>query len=107
MAKGSDSIMKICSFIELSDKDVINLCTGEKLGRICDIEINTKDCTVISIVLPGQGGILGFGKASEVIIPWSKIECIGEDAVLVKLNAEEFSCCCVPKRKLKHGFFSK
>lgn len=99
--------MKICSFLELSDKDVINLCTGEKLGRICDIEINTKDCTVVSIVIPGHGSVMGFGKATEIVIPWCKIECIGEDAVLVRLNAEEYSCCCVPKRKLKRSFFGK
>ena len=99
--------MKICSFLELSDKDVINLCTGEKLGRICDIEFNIQNCTVISIVIPGQGGILGLGKATEIIIPWCKIECIGEDAVLVKLNAEEYACCCVPKRKLKRNLFGK
>ncbi len=100
-------IMKICSFLELSDKDVINLCTGEKLGRICDIEINTKDCSVVSIVIPGQGSVLGFGKATETVIPWGKIECIGEDAVLVRLNAEEFSCCSIPKRKLKRNLFGK
>ena len=99
--------MKTCSFLELSDKDVINLCTGEKLGRICDIEINIKDQSVLSIILPGQGSILGLGKATEIIIPWCKIECIGEDTILVKLNAEEHSCCSVPKRKIKRNLFSK
>ncbi len=99
--------MKTCSFLELSDKDVINLCTGERLGRICDIEINTKDCTVVSIVIPGQGSVLGFGKATETVIPWCKIECIGEDAILVRLTAEEYSGCSVPKRKLKRSLFGK
>ena len=97
--------MKCCSFLELSGKEVINLCTGEKLGRICDIEINTNDRTVISIVIPGHGGVLGFGKATELIIPWCKIECIGEDAILVRLTSEEFSHCTVPKRKLKRNLF--
>ncbi len=99
--------MKMCSFLELSEKDVINLCTGERLGRVCDIEIDPKECTVKSLVLPGQGSVLGFGKATEIVIPWSKIECIGEDAILVRLSAEEFSCCSVPKRKLKRSVFGK
>ncbi len=99
--------MKTYSFLELSGKDVINLCTGEKLGRICDIEISMQDSTVVSVVVPGQGSMLGFGKATEIVIPWCKIECIGEDAVLVKLSAEEFSCCSVPKRKQKHNLFGK
>lgn len=99
--------MKSYSFMELSDKDVINLCTGEKLGRICDIEINVKDCAVISIILPGQGSVLGFGKATEIIIPWCKIECIGEDTILVRLSAEEFTCCSATKRKTKRNFLGK
>lgn len=99
--------MKICSFLELADKDVINLCTGERLGSVCDVEINVKDCTVISLIVPGESGAWGFGKATEVVIPWCKIECIGEDAILVRLSAEEQSCCTAPKRKLKRRLFGK
>lgn len=99
--------LKICSFLELSGKDVINLCSGEKLGRICDMEINIHDCTVVSIVLPGQGNLLGFGKSTECVIPWKKVECVGEDTILVRLEAEEQSCCCIPKRKLKRNLFGK
>ena len=84
--------MKISSFSELSEKDVINLCTGEKLGKLCDLEIRTNDACVISLILPGQGTVLGFGKTTEIAIPWGKIECIGEDTVLVKLTPEELRC---------------
>lgn len=100
-------VMRTSSFLELAEKDVINLCTGEKLGCVSDIEINIKDASVVSIVLPGQGGVWGLGKATEVVIPWCKIECIGEDAVLVRLSAEEQSCCTVPKRKIKRNLFGK
>lgn len=99
--------MNTYSFLEITEKDVINLCTGENLGSICDIEIDIKDCCVKSIVIPGQGGIWGLGKATEMIIPWCKIECIGEDAVLVRLSADEQSSCTVPKRKLKRHMFGK
>lgn len=97
--------MKYYSYVQLVEKDVINVCTGEKLGSICDIEINVKDCTVVSLIVPGQGGILGFGKATEIIIPWCKIECIGEDTILVRLSPEELTGCTTPKRKVKHGLF--
>ncbi len=99
--------MKYYSYSELADKDVINVCSGEKLGRICDIEINIKDCTVVSIIVPGQGSLWGFGKSTELIIPWARIECIGEDTVLVRLGAEELTSCCTPKRKPKHSVFGK
>ena len=99
--------MKIYSYQELADKDVINVCTGERLGRVCDAEIDVVQSKVISIVVPGQGSVWGFGKATEVIIPWHMIECIGEDTILVKMSAEQYSGCCVPKRKLKHSMFGK
>ena len=99
--------MKICSFLELSDKDVINLCTGEKLGRIHDLEIDIKDSTVVSVIVPGQCGTWGLGKVNEIIIPWRHIECIGEDTVLVRLSAEEQGCCTVPKRKIKRKLLGK
>ena len=99
--------MKTYSYQELAQKDVINLCTGEKLGTLCDIEINIKDATVCSIVLPGNGNVWGFGKATEIVIPWCKIECIGEDTILVRVSAEEQSCCTVPKRKIKRNLFGK
>ena len=60
--------MKTYSYVQLAEKDVINVCTGEKLGNVCDIEINVKDCTVISLIVPGQGSVWGFGKATEIII---------------------------------------
>lgn len=97
--------MKTYSYVQLAEKDVINVCTGEKLGNVCDIEINVKDCTVISLIVPGQGSVWGFGKATEIIIPWCKIECIGEDTILVRLSAEEQNACTLPKRKVKHGLF--
>lgn len=99
--------MKLYSFLQLTKKDVINLCTGENLGCIHDMEINAKDHTVASVILPSATGILGIGKQTELVVPWCKIECIGEDAILVRLTAEEISSCCVPKRKTGKTIFGK
>ena len=95
--------MKTYSYQELSEKDVINVCTGERLGRLCDVEIDVTQSSVISIVVPGQGNVWGFGKSTEIIIPWQMIECIGEDTILVKLPPNELSSCiCQRKRSGKH-----
>ena len=99
--------MKTCSFLQLTHKDVINLCTGENLGNIHDLEFNIKDQTVINLILPGKGCLLGLGKATEIVIPWCKIECVGEDTILVRLNAEEISACTAPKRKIGKSIFDK
>ena len=33
----------ICGIVELRNKDVIDISTGERLGYVCDVEVNT--CT--------------------------------------------------------------
>ena len=99
--------LKTGTFLELAEKDVINLCTGENLGRICDLEIDTGNARVLCVIVPEQGGVWGLGKTNEIFIPWQKIECIGEDAVLVRMGAEEKTRYTMPKRKLKRNLFGK
>ncbi len=92
--------MKLCSTAELREKEVINLCDGERLGYVTDLEIDVCDARVISLIIPGEIGFFGCPKGEAIVIPWEKIECIGEDTILVKVNASEV-CRCAPERK-KH-----
>jgi len=89
---------------ELRDKEVINLCDGVRLGCPTDFEINTCDGKITALIVEGQGGFLGFGQSKDIIIPWCKIECIGEDAILVRLDRNEF---IIPddKRKKRKSFW--
>lgn len=84
--------MRKISTVELRAKEVVNLCGGEKLGFICDFEIDADDGRIISIIIPCGDGKL-FGKREEFIIPWRCIECIGEDTVLVKIQQNELCRC--------------
>lgn len=96
--------MERFSTCELRNKEVINLCDGSKLGCPTDFEFCVSDGKITAIVIEGQGGFLGFGKSDAIVIPWSKIECIGEDAILVKLTPNE--CCCTDiSRKKKRGLW--
>ena len=81
--------MERFSTCDIREKEVINLCDGTRLGCPRDFEINACDGKITAIILEGQGGFLGFGQSKEIIIPWCKIECIGEDAILVKLTRED------------------
>lgn len=74
--------------------EVINLCGGERLGFPCEFEFDVESARILSFsVHPESRGILSWGDREEFIIPWCKIECIGEDAILVKLNDSELSSC--------------
>ena len=49
--------MRIC---ELKEKEVINVCSGKRLGCIADVEINICTGEIEAIVIPGPGKICGF-----------------------------------------------
>ena len=90
---------------ELRDKEVINLCDGSRLGCPTDFEFNSCDGRISALIIAGQCGFLGLGRSKDIIIPWSKIECIGEDTILVKLTTQELSCCVCSRHKGKRSRF--
>ena len=98
--------MRKMSTDELRELEVINLCGGEKLGYPCEFEIDIDDARILSFTVPKNSGISLFGKKDELMIPWCKIECIGEDAILVKIPQNEMSNCeCFCKTGRKGRFF--
>ena len=50
-----------CLFSELRCKEVIDLHSGQRLGYVCDAEIDLDDGKIVSLIVPGQkklGGLL-------------------------------------------------
>ena len=76
------------SLSELQDKDVVNVRDGRVLGRVMDITFCAQDGVVQSIVVPAHTGLwqLLRGEKNGMIIPWKRIECIGDDVILVCLD---------------------
>ena len=85
---------------DLACMEVINLCDGGRLGYAENLEISVDDGRVTALLIPQERGFFCFGKGEWYRIPWCRIECIGEDTVLVKLSASELAgCCCRPTRR--------
>ena len=82
--------MGCCSGETFRDKEVINSCDGRRLGFVTDIEFDVCDGRITAIVIPVKTGLLG---CENVVVPWEKIQKIGEDIILV--DAE--GCCPPPK----------
>ncbi len=97
--------MKRCSTAELRHLEIINLCDGTRLGYACDFEFDREDARITAMVIPGAGGFFGFGKEDDIIIPWHKIECIGEDTILVRMSQQELSCCISCRTGRRHFHF--
>ena len=92
----------------LQGKDLDSLALGSFDGwigmfaqRVTDFEIDLCDAKIISLILPSEIGLFGCPKGDELVIPWDKIECIGEDTILVKVNKGDLCRCLPEKRKHK------
>lgn len=73
-----------CFLTELKNKEVINITSGKRLGYVSDIELDICDARLVSIIIPGEGGL--FSKSPSIKIPWACIEHIGEDLIIVKMK---------------------
>ena len=73
---------------ELREKEVVNVCDGERLGNICDIDFEERTGRICTLVIPGPCKIFGIiGRDSEYLIPYECVKRIGADVVLVEIEA--------------------
>ena len=88
-----------CKITDMHDKEVINICDGNRLGCVDDVEIDTCTAQLCAIVIHGKPKLLGFaGHEEDLIIPWKEIEIIGEETILVNRPA------CPPPSHKPHWF---
>ncbi len=72
---------------DLNEKDVIQIKTGENLGRIDDIELNPATAAVEAVILRGRSRWMGLlGHDEDLVIPWQSIQNIGADVVMVDVE---------------------
>lgn len=72
---------------DLKQKEVINISDGRRLGFVSDVEFDLENGKIDAIVIPGGGRFFGIiGRDNEVIIPWERINKIGEDIILVEMD---------------------
>ena len=80
-----------CCINDLRDKEVINICDGRKLGCVDDVEVDINNGRLVSIIVPCDGKLFGFGKSKSLVICWDSIEKIGDDTILVKIDVKEYA----------------
>ena len=79
--------MRIC---ELREKEVVNVCDGERLGNICDVDFEERTGRICSLIIPGPCKVFGIiGRDSEYIIPYECVKRIRADVVLVEVEASK------------------
>ena len=91
--------MKRRSTADLRKLEIINLCDGARLGYASDFEFDREDARILALLITGSSGIFGIGREDDIVIPWHKIECFGEDTILVRLTQADLSCCFCQRSK--------
>ena len=74
------------TIIDLRDKEIIDLKSGNRLGFVCDAEITMPEGQITALIVPGRARFFGLlGREEELVIPWERITKIGADIILVEL----------------------
>lgn len=82
---------------DLQCKEVINVCNGERMGYVNDVELDINTGRLLAIVVPGAWSFSNlFSHGEEFVVPWCQIEKIGGDIILVRFEVPP-----VPRRKPK------
>lgn len=87
--------MRQITTTEIFSMEVINLCDGGRLGCPDALELCADDGHATALLIPREHSWFGLGKSEYYRIPWCRIECLGEDTILVKLTSAELSSCLV------------
>ena len=72
--------------LDFKRKEVININDGKKLGCVQDVCADLETGMITSIIVPGENKFTSmFSNKNDIVIPWEKIHCIGDDVILVEI----------------------
>lgn len=70
---------------DLSFREVIDLDSGRRLGRVRDALVDGDTGKISALIVPGRLRCLGLlGREEELVLPWETLERLGEDILLVR-----------------------
>ena len=73
---------------ELRYREVIDAASGERMGYVSDVLIDSTDGRVVALVVPGNLRWMGLlGREEDLVLPWSSITRLGDDIVLINGGA--------------------
>ncbi|MEE0809007.1 MAG: YlmC/YmxH family sporulation protein [Acutalibacteraceae bacterium] len=80
-----------CRIDELRNKQVVCVDNGGVLGFVSDIELDTANGSLTSVIIFGRLRFFGLlGREEDIIIPWQDICVIGNETILVRTDCSKF-----------------
>ena len=87
---------------ELTRKDVVQIRSGDNLGRVDDLDFDEQNARVKALVLYGRPRLLGLlGREPDVPIPWPDIVNLGSDVILVQTDLPAAAPRCGLRQRLQ------
>ncbi len=78
------------SLIDVSEKDIVTIKTGRKLGRIDDLKFDPVTAKIEGFILLGKLRFFGLlGREPDTYIKYDDIVKIGSDVILVRCEPQE------------------
>lgn len=74
-----------CCLSDLSDKEIVNVCDGTRLGYVGDAEVDICTGKITALIASGDCSGL-FSKPDEIRVPWECVKNIGDDIVIVEMK---------------------
>ncbi|MBQ6284988.1 MAG: YlmC/YmxH family sporulation protein [Bacilli bacterium] len=72
---------------ELQRKDIIDIKSGKKVGRIIDVEFDQSNGYMIKFIIERAHFVKSlFSQSEELSIKFTQIKKMGEDVVLIDIN---------------------
>ena len=72
--------------LDFKHKEVININNAKRLGYVQDVTADLRTGVITSIIVPGTNKVFPFFSSNnEIVIPWEKIKCIGDEIILVDI----------------------
>ena len=97
----------IARITDMHNKEVINICDGNRIGFVDDVEVDTCTAQIVSLVIYGRTKLFGIlGREPDVVIHWKQIEVIGDETILVNCTCPPAdSCSCKKGPHILGGLF--
>lgn len=90
-----------CRIADFRNKQVVCVKNGCVLGYISDVEFNTDNGRLESVVIFGRPRLFGLlGRDDDIVISWEEIEVIGQETVLINTDPTPF----MRLKKNRYGF---
>ena len=72
--------------LDFKHKEVVNINNGKRMGYVQDVCADLNTGSITSIIVPGENKLASmFSNKNDIVIPWDKIYCIGDDIILVDI----------------------